>query len=248
MKAIIMDLDRTLLRTDKSVSSYTVDVLHECRACGLLLFAASARPLRDILPYEDRISFDAVTAANGAIIRLPGGTVECGIPRESCEKILSRLLRHSDVFLSVETSVGLYSNRDIPAWQPIVCRDFPNLPENVSFYKILASSEKPYLYQNIESVLTGDVYHTIANGTLVQIMHRDATKWNGVVRMLACFGLAPEDAVYFGDDNDDLAPMQNCGLGVAVANAIPSVLAAADAIARSNDQDGVAHYIKEHIL
>jgi len=54
--------------------------------------------------------------------------------------------------------------------------------------------------------------------------------------------------VYFGDDNDDIEPVQNCGMGVAVANAIPAVLSAAKHMAKSNDEDGVACFIEEHIL
>ena len=52
MKALITDLDRTLLHTDKSVSEYTIDVLKKCHDYGLLVMAASARPLRDILVYN----------------------------------------------------------------------------------------------------------------------------------------------------------------------------------------------------
>jgi hydroxymethylpyrimidine pyrophosphatase-like HAD family hydrolase len=35
IKLIITDLDRTLLRTDKTISEYTVDVLKHCRANGI---------------------------------------------------------------------------------------------------------------------------------------------------------------------------------------------------------------------
>ena len=66
--------------------------------------------------------------------------------------------------------------------------------------------------------------------------------------MLGCFGISPDDAVYFGDDNDDIEPIRNCGLGVAVSNAIPAVLEAADRIADSNDSDGVARFIERNIL
>ena len=96
--------------------------------------------------------------------------------------------------------------------------------------------------------MTDDVYHTVANRELVQIMSTEATKWNGVRQMLACFGISPDEAVYFGDDNDDIEPIRNCGTGVAVANAIPAVREAADCVTDSNDSDGVARFIEENIL
>lgn len=66
--------------------------------------------------------------------------------------------------------------------------------------------------------------------------------------MLSHFHVSPKDAVYFGDDNDDIEPIKNCGLGIAVSNAIPSVLEVADRVIDSNDSDSVAKYIEENIL
>ena len=248
MKAIITDLDRTLLHTDKSVSEHTIAVLKKCHDHGILIMAASARPLRDILIYNDLIGFDAITATNGAVVSLPQNLLEIGIPCESGEKILSAILQYPDVFLSIETSKGLYSNRDIPVWEPVIWDKFPTLPEDIILYKILASSQQKPLYEGIESTLTDDVYHTIANNDLIQIMCREATKWNGIKHMLSYFDISPCDAVYFGDDNDDMEPIKNCGLGVAVSNAIPSVLDVADRIVDSNDSDGVAKFIEDIII
>ena len=248
MKAIITDLDRTLLHTDKSVSEHTIAVLGKCHDHGILIMAASARPLRDILIYNNLIGFDAITATNGAVVSLPQNLLEIGISCESGEKTLSAILQYPDVFLSIETSKGLYSNRDIPVWEPIIWDKFPTLPEDIILYKILASSGQKPLYDGIETTLTDDVYHTIANNDLIQIMSKEATKWNGIKQMFSHFGVSPSDAVYFSDDNDDIEPIKNCGLGVAVSNAIPSVLDIADRILDSNDMDGVAKFIEENIL
>ena len=128
--------------------------------------AASARPIRDILIYNDLIGFDAITATNGAVISLHQKLLEIGISCESGEKILSAILRYPDVFLSIETSKGLYSNRDIPVWEPVIWDKFPILPEDIILYKILASSQQKPLYEGIETTLTDDVYHTIANNEL----------------------------------------------------------------------------------
>lgn len=248
MKAVITDLDRTLLHTDKSLSEYTVSVLKKCREKGILIMAASARAIRDIRIYDQLLHFDAVTAINGAIVSLPQKTLEFGISRNSGESNLSAIMNFPDVFLSIETSGGLYSNRDIPAWEPIIYDQFPALPKNVILYKILASSKQKPLYAGIEAVLTDDVYHTIANNELIQIMSNEASKWNGIKHMLSHFGVSPGDAVYFGDDNDDLEAIKNCGVGIAVSNAIPAALAAADHIIDSNDADGVAKFIEANLL
>ena len=76
-------------------------------------------------------------------------------------------------------------------------------------------------------------------------MSRSATKWNGIRSMLDAFGIDPEQAVYFGDDNDDIDPIRNCGCGVAVSNALDCVREIADHVTGSNDEDGVAAYLSE---
>lgn len=52
----------------------------------------------------------------------------------------------------------------------------------------------------------------------------------------------------FGDDMNDLEMVRNCGIGVAVRNAVEEVKRSADYICGSNDDDGVAKWIEEFIL
>ena len=125
--------------------------------------------------------------------------------------------------------------------------DFPNVPTEGPIYKILISRENENIGPLVETLLTEETYCTVAGNNLVQIMSKKATKWNGIRRMLEAVGISPEDAVYFGDDNDDVEPLQNCGVGVAVANAIDAVKEAADVITESNDEDGVARWIERTI-
>ena len=84
---------------------------------------------------------------------------------------------------------------------------------------------------------------TVADQKLIQVMNKEATKWNGIRMMLDAFQIGTDKAVYFGDDNDDIEPITKCGCGVAVANALPAVLAIADYVTGSNDEDGVAAYL-----
>lgn len=55
--------------------------------------------------------------------------------------------------------------------------------------------------------MTADTYMTVADGKLIQIMSTAATKWNGIKAMLEAVGVDRRDAIYFGDDNDDIEPI-----------------------------------------
>lgn len=246
VKAIITDLDRTLLRTDKSLSTYTVSVLKECKARGIKVLAATARPERSITEYDAAIGFDAVTVMNGAKVMVGDQVMTYGIPDKLAEKMLAKVCERKEFLFSVETGEILYAAEHIPEFEYTLHTEFPKLPTGETAYKILVSGDGAAEF--VKENLVEGLHCTVANGYLVQIMSKNAKKSEGIRVMLDAFGIAPEEAVYFGDDYDDAESMQFCGLGVAVDNAIPEVKAVADELAESNDADGVAKWIEEHLL
>lgn len=246
MKVIITDLDRTLLRTDKSVSEKTVQVFKKLQENGIKVMFATARPRRAITQYEELLHPDSVATLNGARTFINNSSIDYSIPYESAKKMLKDFLQIPGCTISMETSRGIYANVDIPEWTPIVTDCFPEIPDGCgSVFKILVSNEKVDLNEHINSIITEDSYFSVAVGTLFQIMSKTATKLNGVKAMLNAFGIGPEDAVYFGDDNDDIEPLKWCGIGVTVKNAIPQASSVAKNFTASNDEDGVALWIEK---
>lgn len=249
MKAIITDLDRTLLRTDKSVSEKTISVLRKVQENGIKVMFATARPRRAIAQYEELLHPDSVVTLNGARTFINDLSIDYCIPYESVRKMLTGFLQIPGCIISMETSNGIYANVDIPEWTPVVTNCFPEIPEGCgSIFKILVSNENKNLNEHIDSIVTDDSYYTVAVGTLFQIMNRTATKLNGVKALLEAFGIGPDEVVYFGDDNDDIESLRWCGKGVAVKNAIPGALSVANEVTASNDEDGVALWIEKFFL
>lgn len=245
-RAVIVDFDRTLLRTDKSISDHTVRILRECCQSGIRLFAATARPVRTIKEYCNTIAFDAITTLNGAQTIVGNDVYEAIISNQSAEYVLQQLNAMEGAVISVETGNGFYANTDIPVWKPTVTDNISSLAGREKIYKILVSHPQiPASWICFD--LPEDLYTTIADQKLIQIMNKDATKWNGILRMLESFQIRAEQAIYFGDDNDDIEPIAKCGCGVAVSNALPSVLDIADCITDSNDEDGVAAFLSKLI-
>ena len=243
-RAIIVDFDRTLLHTDKTISEYTVKVLLDLQKSGIRLFAATARPERAITDYCEMIPFDAVTTLNGARTIAKEDVFENPMNPHSAEEILLQLDHIPGMVISLETGSGLYANTDIPIWKPTVTGNIRELSGTEKIYKILASHPGiPAAEINVS--LPDDTYTSVADQKLVQIMSASATKWNGIQKMLEAYGITPDQAVYFGDDHDDVEPIRRCGCGVAVSNALECVRDAADYITESNDEDGVAGFLTE---
>jgi hydroxymethylpyrimidine pyrophosphatase-like HAD family hydrolase len=81
---------------------------------------------------------------------------------------------------------------------------------------------------------------TYSGEQLVEISAAGVTKAFALAAHCAEVGIRPDEVVAFGDMPNDVPMLQFAGLGVAVANAHPDALAAADEVTASNDEDGVA--------
>ena len=248
VKAIIVDLDRTLLHTDKTISSYTAMILNKCKKSGIGIMAATARPLRTTIQYCELIDFDAMIVSNGARIIWGDHREEHGICKKSAEQLLNTIKHVSSLRITVETGDRAYSNKPIEDYETIICEDLASVAMEEGALKILVSIEDQKTLEMVSKGLTEDLYYTVANGHLMQIMDRSATKWNGIKTMLKNCGYSENEVVYFGDDHDDVEPIKNCGIGIAVSNAIGEVKAVADYVVKSNDEDGVARFIEDVLL
>jgi len=73
-----------------------------------------------------------------------------------------------------------------------------------------------------------------------------ANKGDALAGLAKHLGLTPDNCMSFGDGDNDIPMLTACGVGVAMANACPEALAAADYVTLSNAEDGVAHFIREY--
>ena len=245
IKAVIVDLDNTLLHTDKTLSEYTVSVLKKCKERGIKLLVATARPYRTAIQYFDRVGFDAISVSNSARVFCGETIAEQGMAFESVERFLNALKAYEDLYITVETGSCAYSNKPIIYYQTVVTEDLVGIAKTEGALKILVHKDREDAPEIVERAMPDDLYATLSGGFLIQVMDQKATKWNGVKIMLEALQCAPEETAYFGDDQDDVEPIRRCGMGVAVANAIEEVKAVADYIALSNDEDGVAHFLEQ---
>ena len=90
-----------------------------------------------------------------------------------------------------------------------------------------------------------DIKVTSSTWNDLELNASDADKGNALRLFAEHLGLTLSDCAAFGDGLNDLTMIKAAGLGVAMANAIPEVKAAAARITLSNDEDGVAAVLEE---
>ncbi|MCL2188837.1 MAG: HAD family hydrolase [Defluviitaleaceae bacterium] len=253
---IVTDLDRTLLRTDKTFSTYTIDVLNRCREKGIKLAFATARKERDVARYVERLNAppDALILRNGTQIYIAGELcVTQGISPQTRDTILRALVQNfPKATISVEINNTLYGNDKLfEKWHnaEAIRTDFTDLPNIAASIIIIGINSIEDIAQ-FEGYMPDDCYIEMSSGETQHfgfIMHRDATKWAGVQVLSAKMGIPIENIVAFGDDYNDVSMLQHVGTGIAVENAISEAKAVANFICDTNDNDGVARWLEEKL-
>jgi len=251
-RLILTDLDATLLRSDKTISARTADVLRRCREAGILIGFSTARAEYNSIPFIEQIRPDAVIASAGALVRLHGEIVHSVMFSEAETRTLldEGLSRGCEV--TVDALSGHYWNYTTdpavgdPTWGHPIHTDYSCFSEPALKLCIQLPSEADAA-QIASCVPACDWLH-FSGGDWYKFTRAGATKEGAILALCARLGITPADVIAFGDDVTDAGMLELCGRGVAMANARPEVKQIADAVTGSNDHDGVADYLEEHIL
>ncbi|MBR5342470.1 MAG: HAD family phosphatase [Oscillospiraceae bacterium] len=80
----------------------------------------------------------------------------------------------------------------------------------------------------------------------IEINSAAANKGRALLSLCALLGIDPAETMAFGDGSNDISLLRAAGCGVATANAFDEVKAAADRVAPSNNESGVAAVLEEY--
>ncbi len=248
IRMALTDLDDTLLRSDRSISDFTVEVLGRCRAAGVLVGFCTARGEQNIAPYVERIHPDVVISSGGALARFRGGILHAVqfTQAETRALIDAGLSRGCEV--TVDTLNGHYWNYAVdpllaaPDWGETIRTDYSGFCQEA--LKVCIELPEPALAESIAGSIGGCDWVRFSGGNWYKFTRAGANKESAIRDVAERLGIPIPEVIAFGDDYGDIGMLKLCGTGVAVANAAPEVRKAADIVTDSNDCDGVANCLK----
>jgi Cof subfamily protein (haloacid dehalogenase superfamily) len=270
-KMILFDLDGTLLKESREISTKNLRTLIRLMKEGIKVGFATGRTLRSVKPYID------VLQPNGPLILFNGaGVWDTSEQKFIYEKNLSfeqaycamKLVREFDdihvnfylddeVFIAKKTARSLESEAkdgvphtvvgDLADW--LESRSLAHRRETPSTFcpvKIMLISE-PDVLDIFETEFRNRVYETCSlihsEWNYLEIMQNGINKGQTLKRIEEHYGIRCSQIISFGDNLNDLDLIRFSGMGVAMANAHGDLKAIANKTIGHHETDTIHEFL-----
>lgn len=278
VELVALDLDGTLLTSDSHVTPTCADAIREALAAGVRVVPATGRILSvlpEALFGVEGMEY-AVGCAGASIMRL-GRTREesellheTGLTPVDAADLAADLLGEfsPDIYLDVacmgevftdEGQLALLGEMGLDARAQAFTRRtrhvVPDLlaatrafTEPVGHLNIFYRDDE--VRARVMAWLRTRGGYELANslGQNIEVNAPGTSKWNGIEWLCAHLSIDGGRVLAIGDGANDVDMIRRAWLGVAMKNAVPVAVDAADALtACTNDQDGVARVLRELI-
>jgi Cof subfamily protein (haloacid dehalogenase superfamily) len=260
-RLVASDLDGTLLRSDGTVDDRTRRAIAATEAAGVTVVFCTARPHRWLKPLAEDLfpahpHHGVAVCANGAVLWdvhtesvIEASPLQPAVARELVALLESEVPGGA---WAVERTGGFAHEPDyVPRWPvpPDTLIDVVDTLVEEPAVKLMLRHgylSADVLLQRAKAIggHLAEFSHSNANDTLIEISAMGVSKASGLARLCRRLEIDPEDVIAFGDMPNDLPMLTWAGHSVAVANAHPEVIAAADEVTAANDDSGVARVLE----
>ncbi len=261
---IATDVDGTLLDEDENVTPRTRQAVRAAVASGVHFVLATGRPPRWIPPVVEALGFAPMAVcANGAVIYDPNQdriisarTLAVDVLTELAE-IATRVIPGAG--LAVERVGRTAHDSATPQFVSSPGYEHAWLnPDNteVSIEDLLSAPAVKLLIRkagarssDMAALLAkhigveGDITYSTNNG-LIEINPIGTSKATGIEEVARPLEITAEDVITFGDMPNDVPMLLWAGHGVAMGNAHPDAIAAANEVTAPNTDDGLARVLE----
>lgn len=271
IKLIAIDMDGTLLNSEKELSPANEQVLRTCIDRGIYIVPATGRTV-DGLPDQVKAlpGIRYAITSNGAMLEDMERREVLDrrlIPWEKTVQLLEMAEKIGTMYDPYIERRGVSEKRFMdhledyigsPQIRQLVKRTrdiVPNIIEYVKTQKkpaekinlFFGDQEKRLKAWEELKEIDGIVVSASLSNNL-EINAAGATKGEALLRLAAHLGIDPGETMAFGDGGNDYTMIRDAGIGVVMANGDENLKKLADYITLSNDEDGVADAIRKLVF
>jgi len=263
IRLVAVDLDGTLLRSDKCLTRRSAKVIRRALDRGVRVVLASARPPRTCREIHQALDLDPyqINYNGAAIYHADTDTYwhHRPLPARRVKKIveLARAVEPAAV-VSLEVRDQWHTDRvdetllteNAKVEQPHKVAPLDELlTQPITKCLLLAQPERMVaVHHAVRPRFGRRVSLQVSDQHLLQVVHPRVDKGRALKRIARHYRFKRDQVMAIGDAPNDAAMLRWAGLGVAVDNAWPAARHAADLVTAANDEDGVAEALKRYVL
>ncbi|KEI03302.1 Cof-type HAD-IIB family hydrolase [Clostridium botulinum] len=270
-KLICLDMDGTLLNTNKKISDRSKRAIKKAHEQGVKIAISTGRIFTSAKYYAHMLEISApIIASNGAYIREKDKNeiiYKSILSKDQCRDIINITKKYDfnfylntcDTIISSKPYPKGYTylemSNDLPEDMKIKLEVNTDLEEeavkrNGEIIKaICISNDSEMLEKARQEVLSLKSLELVSSlGDNFEIMNKGVSKGRGVQELAKFYGLTREEVICMGDGENDLSMIEYAGLGIAMGNAPEFIKEKANYITDTNDDDGVAKAIEKFVL
>jgi len=265
-KLIALDMDGTLLSSDKTISRRNREAIASAQAKGVTVVLASGRPPQGMKPIAQQLNMtsenDFIVCYNGSIVFRASDDriIRENLIRGKDTKKIAELARSLNVHHhAFSKSKGLITPENNPYTGheatvngvEINEYDFTQLEDDEVIIKTMFADSKQVLDKVIAKIPQeySDQYTLVRSASIFfEFLHKQSNKGLAVESIAKHMGIGSEQVICMGDAQNDHHMIEFAGLGVAMGNACDETKRKADIITDTNDNSGVAQIIEKFVL
>lgn len=254
IKIIFFDIDGTLIALDKdNISKKTQTALNRLRDRGIKIAIATGRgPVQ--IPKFDGVDFTSYLSFNGSLCTDQGEVIHTNpIGKDDLYRLMENA-KKMDKPLSLagkDFLVTDYLDEDLRKYysfgntMPDIVDDLRYFIENKNIYQAYMSLREDQYQRALEG--TESIKIAAWWDRAVDIIPKNAGKGRAIEEVLSHFGIKKDQALAFGDGNNDLEMFEKIR-GIAMANASDDLKKLAYDTCKSVDEDGIYYYLLDKEL
>lgn len=276
IKLVALDLDGTLFNNSSQISSGNLEAIRKATAQGITVVISTGRPFQG-LPFDQIAGSGiryAITTNGSAVYEIEGKKClfEDSMPPAITLPIIRKLLTmdiHMDAFIqgnayTPEKCIAAGLKITAPeVLKKYILETRTRVPDLVEFVETNGYNiQKMTLnfYPDAEGVLVDraathefllshEEIECVSGGyNNLEFTKRGVDKGIGLAALARYLQIPMESTMAVGDTGNDVQILKAAGFGVAMGNATEDVLAVADAVTRTNVEDGVAAAFYKYVL
>ncbi|AMB99322.1 hypothetical protein AWM75_04585 [Aerococcus urinaehominis] len=253
IKLIAIDMDETLLRTDKTYDQNRFEkIFMQLREQGIIFLIASGNSYHQLRTnFSDEVRPQLYFAGDNGSFMVKDDKVlqTIGITENIYRDTIAFIQQHSQASIYVSTGMASYMLAGDPHFETALkyngilypVQSFDDIPSGQDAYKVamindasLADNKKlthaiQKQFPNILSVTSGNIF--------IDNIHKDSGKGQAVSYLQNKYNIQPSETMVFGDSMNDHSMMLAAKYAIAMSNADPDLVASSSyQIASNNDQ------------